>query len=142
MQAVLLGLAMAIAAPGAKEAPKKDGPSIVGEWSPSQALRGGKPDMPPAGTTITFTADGTVTFKEGGRDGTEKGTYKLDVKKDPAEIDISPPKGEERQVIGIFKFDKENLILCISMTKDRPSKFESPEGTEIMLITLQRVKKE
>jgi uncharacterized protein (TIGR03067 family) len=131
-----------VAAPATKEAPKKEAPSIVGEWSPSSALRGGKPDMPPPGTSITFTADGKVLLKEGKAEKAEEGTYKIDAKKDPAEIDIMPPKGEERPVTGIFKFDKESLILCISMSKDRPSKFESPEGTEIMLVTLQRVKKE
>jgi len=142
MHAILLGLAVTVAAPGAKDPPKKEPPSIVGEWAPTNAVRGGKPDMPPPGTTITFKADGNVTFSEGKREKSEEGTYKIDAKKVPAEIDLVPPKGEERQIVGIYKFDKESLILCINMGKDRPTKFESPDGSEIMLITLQRVKKE
>lgn len=140
MQAILLGLAVTIAAPGAKDPPKKETPSIVGEWSPASAVRGGKPDLPPPGTTIVFTADGKVQMKAGKQEN-EDGTYKIDHKKDPAEIEILPPKGEEK-VIGIFKFEKDSLILCLSKTKDRPTKFESPEGSKDMLITLQRVKKE
>jgi len=143
MNVVLIGLALSLSAPAAKEAPKKDAPSLVGEWVPTQAVRGGKPDLPPAGTSITFNADGKILLKEGMRDKAEEGTYKIDAKKDPAEIDIvSPAKGKDAPVLGIYKFEKDTLVLCIVMGTDRPTKFESPEGSEVMLITLQRAKKE
>jgi uncharacterized protein (TIGR03067 family) len=142
MNVVLMGLALSLAAPATKDSPKKDTPSIVGEWIPSQAVRGGMNDMPPPGTSITFTADGKVIMKEGKRDRAEEGTYKIDAKKDPAELDLMPPKGEERNLTGIYKFEKDKLIICVSMGGDRPKKFESPEGSQTMLITLERVKKE
>ena len=121
MNTALIGIALILGAPGTKDPPKKDAPSLVGEWSPTSALRGGKPDLPPPGTSITFTADGKVLLKEGKRDKAEDGTYTIDAKKDPAEIDIVPSKGEEGKVIGIYKFDKDSLILCIAMGKDRPA---------------------
>jgi uncharacterized protein (TIGR03067 family) len=140
---VVIGLAAVLGAPGPKDDPKKDAPSLVGEWVPTTALRGGKPDMPPAGTSITFTADGKLLLKEGNQAKAEEGTYKTDPKKDPAEIDLVPPDKEKGPpVIGIYKFEKDTLVLCVIMGTDRPKKFESPDGSEIMLITLQRVKKE
>jgi uncharacterized protein (TIGR03067 family) len=142
MNTALIGIALILGAPAAKDAPKKETPSIVGEWSPTTAVRGGKPDMPPPGTSITFTADGKMLLKEGKRDRVEEGTYTSDAKKDPAEIDLVSSKGAEGKLVGIYKFDKDSLILCIAMGADRPKKFESPEGSEIMLITLERVKKE
>ena len=144
MQSVLvIGLAALLGAPGPKEDPKKDAPSLVGEWVPTMALRGGKPDMPPAGTSIAFTADGKVLLREGNQAKPEEGTYKTDPKKDPAEIDITPPdKDKSPLVIGIYKLEKDTLTLCMIMGTDRPKKFESPEGSEVMLITLQRVKKD
>jgi uncharacterized protein (TIGR03067 family) len=142
MYSIVIGLAVVVGAP-AKEAPKKDAPSLVGEWAPTEAVRGGKPDMPPPGTSITFTADGKVIMREGNRDKAEEGTYKIDAKKDPAEIDISPPEKEKGPpVIGIYKFEKDTLIMCVIMGTDRPKTFESPGGSEVMLITLQRVKKD
>ena len=60
-----------------------------------------------------------------------------------AEIDIFPPATEKGpNIVGIYKFEKDTLIICITMGGDRPKKFESPEGSETMLITLQRVKKD
>ena len=116
---------------------------MVGEWVPTQAVRGGKPDMPPPGTSIAFTADGKILLKEGMREKAEEGTYKFDAKKDPAEIDIVPPPvGKDATVLGIYKFEKDTLVLCMVMGGDRPKKFESPAGSEVMLITLQRAKKE
>jgi uncharacterized protein (TIGR03067 family) len=143
MNVLLLGLALSITAPASKDAAKKDTQSIVGEWVPTEAIRGGKPDMPPPGTSITFTEDGKLILKEGNKAGrSEEGTYKADAKKNPAEVDLLPPKGEERAMLGIYKFEKDKLILCLARGGDRPKKFESPEGTEVMLITLERAKKE
>lgn len=143
MNAVLIGLALAVGAPATKEAPKKDAPSIVGEWIPTNAVRGGKPDNPPAGTSITFLADGKVIFKEGKRDKAEEGTYKIDSKKDPAEIDLVPPAAEKGpNIVGIYKLEKDTLTICIAMGGDRPKKFESPEGAQVMLITMERKKKD
>ncbi len=109
---------------------------------PTQAVRDGKPDNPPPGTSITFKADGKILFKDGKRDKTEEGSFKIDAKKSPAEIDITPLATEkDRNVVGIYKFEKDTLILCIAMAGERPKKFESPEGSRIMLITLERAKK-
>jgi len=128
MYSIVIGLTLVVGAPS-KDDPKKDAPSIVGEWTSTESLQGGKPHNPPPGTTITFTADGKVLLKEGNAAKPEEGTYKIDVKKDPAEIDITPPdKDKGPPVIGIYKLEKDTLVICVIIGTDRPKKFESPEG--------------
>ena len=140
--AALLGVVLAVGAPGDKDAPKKDAPSVVGEWDGEKAVRGGmERPIPDGGVKVTFTADGKMIFKEGNKDA-EEGTYKVDAKKNPPEIDLSPPK-EDGTLLGIYKLDGDTLTICLSdkNSTDRPTKFESPEGTNLMLVTLKRVKK-
>src|SRR5262245_34376051 len=140
--AVLLAAVLAVGAPGDKEAPKKDAPSIVGEWEGEKLVRGGQErPIPDGGVKITFTKDGKLLFKEGNKDE-ETGSYKVDAKKSPAEIEVVPPKETETH-IGIFKIEGDTLTICLAdkNSADRPTKFESPDGTNIMLVTLKRVKK-
>jgi len=96
---------------------------------------------------MTLTADGKFIVREGKREQAEQGTYKTDTKKDPAEIDIMPPseKAGRGTIRGIFKIEGDTLTLCVTGGKDdgdRPAKFESPEGSQVMLMTLKRAKKD
>jgi len=143
MNALLLGLAIVTAAPSVKEPPKKDPPTLLGEWAAESGVRGGKADNPPPGTTITFHKEGKVSFKEGGGGAGEDGTYTSDPKKSPAEIDImSPGAGKGVAMLGIYKIEGDTLTMCITMGGDRPKAFESPAGSEAILITCKRAKKE
>jgi uncharacterized protein (TIGR03067 family) len=139
--AVLFGLVLTVAAPD-KDAAKKESPSIVGEWDGEKSVRGGmERPIPDGGVKVTFTTDGKMLFKEGNKDQ-ETGSYKLDATKSPGEIDITPPK-EDGTLIGIFKIDGDTLTICLADkgSSDRPTKFESLAGTNVMLVTLKRVKK-
>jgi len=143
---LLIGLAIAVGAP-AKEAPKdKDKPGIVGTWVGEKAVAGGKDlPVPDGGISFTFTEDGKVMIKEGKREKPDSGTYKLDPKKDPAEIDLTPPpdKKDDKTILGIYKVDGDTLTLCFGKeSAERPTKFESPEGSKFIVITLKRAKKE
>jgi uncharacterized protein (TIGR03067 family) len=143
---LLIGLALTVGAP-AKDKKDAEKPSIVGVWSGEKNTRGGKEaPIPEGGVTITFAADGKVIVKEGERER-DSATYKVDAKKDPAEIDLIPPK-EEVTMRGIYRIDGDTLTICFSGKEAggknesvRPTKFESPEGSMMMLITLKRVKK-
>src|SRR5262245_13250929 len=89
---LLVGLAVTLGCPGAKDPPKKDAPSIVGEWVGEKAVNSGKElPVPEGGVGFTFTEDGKVMVREGKREKPDGGTYKVDAKKDPAEIDLMPP---------------------------------------------------
>ena len=143
---LLIGLALAVGAPGPKEAPKKDA-SIVGEWIGEKAVAGGKElPIPEGGVGFTFTADGKLMVKEGPKPKPDAGTYKLEAKKDPAEIDLMPPADKKDPIVqGIYKLDGDTLTLCFSRGgpgQDRPKKFESPEGSNVVVITLKRAKKD
>jgi uncharacterized protein (TIGR03067 family) len=139
----VVGLALVLAAPGTKDAPKKEPPTIVGEWVGESGIRGGKPDNPPPGTTITFTKDGKLLMKEGGAEKSHEGTYTADPKKDPAEIDLVPPATEKGPTIqAIYKIEGDTLTMCFSMGGERPKSFDSPAGSQIMLVTCKRAKKE
>ena len=140
---LIVGLALALAAPAPKTAGKEDSPSVVGEWALESAVRGGMNDKPPDGAGITFTANGKALFREGRRDKVEEGTYTVDPKKNPAEIDIIPPVKEKAPtVLGIYKIEKDTLTLCMVLGGERPKSFEAPAGSEVMLMTLKRVKKD
>jgi uncharacterized protein (TIGR03067 family) len=144
LASLLVGLTMSVGAPG-KDSSAKDPPSLVGEWVGEKAVAGGKEKpVPEGGITFTFTADGKLSVKEGKPDKNDTGTYKTDPKKAPAEIDIIPPEDKkEPTVLGIYKLDGDTLTLCFGRGKEgsRPTKFESPEGSQTIVITLKRAKK-
>ena len=138
---LVFGVLFAVGAPLEKDA-KKDAPSIVGEWKAEKLVIGGQDVSPPeGGVAVTFTADGKVQLVEKGREKEDPGTYKVDAKKNPAEIELTPPK--EGKHLGIYKIDGDTLTICLSDPKstERPTKFESPDGSKLMLFTLKRAKK-
>ena len=138
---ILLSLAATVAAPIGKDA-KKDPPSIVGEWAAEGAVSRGRPDNPPPGTTWEFTADGKSILKIGGKGETVDGTYKLDPKKDPPEIDITPGIKNMGTMQGVYKVEGDTLTLCLSDgEEERPKALDAPAGTKRILITLKRMKK-
>jgi uncharacterized protein (TIGR03067 family) len=140
MTPALLALAVAVAAPAAKDPPKKDPPTIVGEWLGEKAEAGGKPlPVPPGGVTMEFTADGKVVIKEGPKPPVT-GEYTADPKKAPAEIELTPAKGKDITLVGIYKVEGDALTLCLGVGGKRPDKFESPAGSEYMLMTFKRAK--
>jgi len=144
---MVAGLALLIAAPGPKDPPKKE-PTIVGEWVGESATAGGMAlPVPQGGIKFTFTADGKLTVDEPGRGKAEEaGTYQIDAKKTPAEIDLNPPAGRnEPTILGIYKLDGDTLTLCFHQGGpgvERPKNFESPAGAKSIVMTLKRAKKD
>ena len=137
----VLILALAVGAPAVKDPPKKDEPTLVGRWVAESGIKGGRPDKNPTNATLEFSADGKVVLSENGRDLT--GTYTTDLKKDPTELDLTLMAGGMSITMpGIFKIEKDTLTICVVPTGDRPKKFESPEGSLNMLLTLKRAKPE
>jgi uncharacterized protein (TIGR03067 family) len=135
-------IALAVAAPNKEDPKKPEKPTIVGEWESIKLVAGGEEFNDPKevpGISFEFTADGKFKCRFG-KDGF-KGTYTTDATKDPPQIDL---KHEDRDAtgLGIFKFDKDMLIVCFDEKGvERPTKFASPAGTRIMLLTFRRIEK-
>ena len=140
MTPALLALAVLVAAPAAKDPPKTDPPSLVGEWAIESSVEGGKPDQLPPGMTWTFTADGKSVLKVGGVAVVAiDGTYTADPKKAPAQLDVDGGIGGSLRAI--YKVEKDTLTLCfVDGAPVRPTEFASPAGSKVVLLTLTRVK--
>ena len=63
-------------------------------------------------------------MNEGKKKKDETGTFSVDAKKDPAEIDFVGPKGDK--IVGIYRFDKDGkLILCTGAGREAPGRSRS-----------------
>ncbi len=140
---LMLGLALVVSAP-IKDPPKKDEPSIVGEWFAQSGVAAGVPLPPPKeALKFTFTKDGKLLIKEGTKG--DEGKYKSDATKKPAELDLIPPEDKPKPTLSaIYKLEDDKLIIC--MLRDgsgkRPTSFESTKDNGYMLLTFTRAKKE
>jgi uncharacterized protein (TIGR03067 family) len=144
MTTALLALALVVAAPAPKDKDtKKDGPAFVGEWVGVKAEVAGIPLPATVGEMrMEFKANGKVMLKDGDK-AAEEGSYTADPKKDPAEIDLTPPPtgGKAETLVGIYKVEGDTLTLCLAVAGVRPTSFESPAGSANMLLTFKRAKK-
>ena len=104
MSYILLAFVAAAQAPASK---KTDNETFQGEWvmiSKDPRLTGGR--------TFRFTGDNFEIIKSDGQ-VESKGTFKLDVKKMPKEIDLLIDKGERKvTVLGIYDLNGDKLRLC------------------------------
>ncbi len=73
-----------------------------------------------------------------------KGTFKVDVGKDPKHLDVSFADGPEKgkTSLGIYEVNGETWKLCLGLAgKDRPREFVSKPGSGHVLEVLQREKR-
>src|SRR5262245_29817802 len=133
-------LALLVAAPGAKDPPKKE-QTIVGEWAHESVVAGGQVG-PTTGMTITFTGDGTMTIKRADREKAEVVPYKIDPTKNLPQIDIPNERPKVPLLVGIFKVNGDSLTICFTPGGERPTEFRSSEGTTTALMYFRRVKKD
>ena len=119
-----------------KEMPKDLAP-FQGTWKVVKAEFGGVPpgDKVPE-LRFTFAGD-KVVVREGKDD--ETGSYSVDAKKNPPELDLVNTKGVRLQ--GIYKFDKDGkLNLCFVGDKgDRQKSFDTRKTSAGMMV-LEKVK--
>ena len=146
MHSLCLGLAFAIGAPGIKDPPKKEAPSIVGEWEFVSGVVGGMDYPKPAGgATYKFGADGSLVVKQGNQISEGYESHKVDNKKVPFELDLCWHAMFKSPVIrGIYKIKGNALVICVPHdargTDERPKTFESPIASTTYVITLKKPK--
>jgi RNA polymerase sigma factor (sigma-70 family) len=123
------------------EKAKSDRDAIQGTWVAVAVEEGGKKipedevkdknfEMVFAGDKVTLPIKGES--KEAG--------YKLDSTRKPKQIDLIVSKTETAE--GIYELNGDKLVLCITKPDhgDRPTKFDSADGRERILIVLKRKK--
>ncbi|HET6576446.1 MAG TPA: TIGR03067 domain-containing protein [Fimbriiglobus sp.] len=82
--------------------------------------------------------DDVFTMKKEGSDD-HKAKLKLDATKKPAEVDVTPQDGPEKDktLPGIYKVEKDELTFVVAREGDRPKDFDA-KGKGIMKIVLQK----
>jgi uncharacterized protein (TIGR03067 family) len=137
MPPLLLALPLALGAPALKEKPPAL--DLAGEWVVAAYVLGGQ--AAPPGVHIHFAADGKATFSGGPPAATTVGEYTLNAARSPAEVDIVFPGSGAGAMIGLVRRDGDHLRICFGPPGARPTKFESPAGSGVGLLTLKRATK-
>jgi uncharacterized protein (TIGR03067 family) len=138
----LLSLAVVLTATGlgAGDDAEKDLKALTGTWEEVSHVADGKKMTADElkGTTVVIDASGKW---EAFKDGTSivKGTGKLDPAKKPKAADWAID-GSDMVAKGIYEVDGDTWKHCFSLT-ERPTAFESKEGSGVHYVVLKRVKK-
>jgi uncharacterized protein (TIGR03067 family) len=139
---LLVGLALVTAAPAPKPVPPAPAPpALAGEWAFKSMVEDGRAEEC-SGDVLAFAADGTFVARDDtGPQGA--GTYTADATADPPEVDLDEA-GTGVTVRGIWKVDGDTLTLCVRTDpkRGRPTAFAAPPGSDCVLVTLKRAKKE
>ena len=64
-------------------------------------------------------------------------TYRIDPSRSPRRIDLFTR--DDRILAGIYKFENDNLVLCLQPAegKEVPQEFSSPDGSDLIMIRLE-----
>lgn len=141
--AVLVGFSCWSTTAGDEPAPKSvidrkektDAELFQGAWAITGLETGGKiePEKNYRGNTFTFAKD-KATLREGLFAPVEF-TFTIDPTKSPRTIDLTAKNAVVR---GIYKFEGDSLILCLSIGPNRPTEFVTRPGGESELFTMKR----
>jgi uncharacterized protein (TIGR03067 family) len=120
-----------------KKADKTDKDKLQGTWVATSIDFMGKTLPVPEGKELSFTFDGDkLKIHDPDKKKDEEGTFKIDEKKDPKEIDLTGPKDdnpkETETLKCLYKLDGDTLKLAISEKGpkgDRPTKFDDKSVT-------------
>ena len=123
---------------------KKELEKFQGTWGPVSVEANGEPvpreDL--KGPRITFKGQ-NVTRRYKGE--TAHGTFTIDPSKDPKWFNATGTQGgKEVKVVGIYKFDRGRLTVCIrynAADRKRPTEFSTKGGTKESPVVLMVLKK-
>src|SRR5262249_54570296 len=128
----------------AKKAPdaekKTDKEKLQGSWLPLAVVTGGRErseqEIKDKNFEMVFTGDKvTIPVKDVTK---SEVTYKLDASQRPKHIDFLIP--EHRSAKAIYLLEGDTLTICVSEKAgdERPTEFESKEGSNVALMKLKR----
>jgi uncharacterized protein (TIGR03067 family) len=117
---------------------------IEGKWAATGGSHNGKKIPGEAFEKLMA----VIAFKDGKYSSTimgkedEAGTYTMDAKKDPVQVDFKITEGKDKgkTQLGILKIDGDTMTVANAMpgAKDRPKNFDGGEG--VAVLTLKRQK--
>jgi uncharacterized protein (TIGR03067 family) len=134
-----------LAADAAKDddASKKDAEKMQGDWAAVSMIQDGTkyPEDDAQSFFRTVKGDEYTVFHFD--QPLAKWKFKLDATKKPKTIDVVKPDDDKAPaVLGIYEFDGDKFKLCVAAPgKDRPTSFESKEGSGHTLSVWAREKK-
>jgi uncharacterized protein (TIGR03067 family) len=140
VNALLVGIALALGAPNLKDPPKTD-PPLLGDWKMIEWLQKGARMAFGDGAGVEFLPEGKRLWRDGPGEPDVR-QYKLYPKTSPAAIDLIRTDAGPQPTVHpcIFKIDGDTLIIAVgSPGGDRPTEFDAATAT--MLMTFTRVKK-
>jgi uncharacterized protein (TIGR03067 family) len=144
MNAVLVGLALAVSAPALKDRPKN--PDLVGEWIVESTTINGTTRAPGGEELVyEFTKDGLWIIRRGDKEmASPNRGYTIDSKASPPHVDLmtntARPDTTRRE--GIFKVEGNTATLCVAAAREpRPTTFESSIGNRDTIYVLKRKKR-
>jgi uncharacterized protein (TIGR03067 family) len=138
---LILAVSLLIAA-DKKDSAKNDKDKLQGTWSMVSGESNGDPppDEMIKNFRMVFNGD-RMTLKFGPDKGQKEGTFKLDPRKKPKEILLTPSKEGEKPMQGIYDLDGDNLKLCMARAGNpRPKEFAAKKGSTDILMVLRRAK--
>jgi len=115
-----------------------------GTWVVTMMEVGGQKVPEEAFAEMTFTFKGKKYEQKVGDTLVEGGTQDLDPSKTPKNMDINVTDGETKgkKQLAIYEIDGDKAKICAADhdDKERPSKFETKEGSKHMIFELKRKK--
>lgn len=141
MKNLLLGICTLVLLAGAEPRQsdtQKELAKLKGKWTVVTMVTNGKDDPDATKHGITFDGD-AVTIEQ--PSGESKGTCVLDPTKDPKHIDLKPTEDPDAVLHGIYSLNGDELKVCVcAASGERPTKFESKEGSNQRYAVLKRAK--
>jgi len=118
---------------------------LEGTYSLKSAMLGGQPapEQISKGLKAIVIKDGTIDVQietdiAGKKEvRSDIASFKLDPSKKPAQIDLTPSKEKDKLRLGIYKFEKGELTLCIAREGDRPVDFDG-KGEHVMKLVITK----
>jgi RNA polymerase sigma factor (sigma-70 family) len=125
------------------EKPTKEAKATLdGTWQVTAVTKNGVDDSKDEVDAAKLVLSGeTFALHQGSK--TMKGMFKVDPTQSPATIDLVLTEGGDRgeMHVGIYELDGDKLRICMThKDKERPTKFESADGSGAVLVMLKRVK--
>lgn len=135
-------LTMAVVSVSAASTLAADKSPIDGKWTIETVTRDGKVDDNYAGASRVHEGSKyTMKGAEGKTLPTTDGAFTVDA--DKKTLDMKPAGGryKDKTLVGIYKLDGDTLTIAFAEPgKDRPTKFESKEGSGVVVAVMKKAK--